>query len=138
LYYLLSSQTSKTSALMSTAIYDQCSHWLVICTNDNTPIIFVWPNHRAPNKAGVLLVFHLCVVVLGKTTPILTNWDWTLIEISESPNYRSADEDMFREVIKWISHVILGHPAVLWNLDCVSRNKYTCHKTQTCKFRHKY
>jgi hypothetical protein len=32
-------------------------------------------------------------------------WERTLVQISESLNYGSATEDMFREVIKWTSHV---------------------------------
>jgi hypothetical protein len=36
-----------------------------------------------------------------KTSLIRTNLELTLVEISESPNYRSATENMFREAIKW-------------------------------------
>jgi hypothetical protein len=35
----------------------------------------------------------------SKNTLIQTNWEWTLVQIS--PNYRSATENMFKEVIKW-------------------------------------
>jgi hypothetical protein len=44
-----------------------------------------------------------------KTTLIRTNWERTLVQISESPNYTSATENMFREVIKWTSRVFLGN-----------------------------
>jgi hypothetical protein len=37
-----------------------------------------------------------------------SNWDQNLTEISESTNYGSAAEDMFREAVKWTSHVFLG------------------------------
>jgi hypothetical protein len=43
------------------------------------------------------------------TSLIRTNWERTLVQISESPNYRSATENMFREVIKWTSRVFLGN-----------------------------
>jgi hypothetical protein len=36
----------------------------------------------------------------SKTSLIRTNWERTLVQISESPNYRSAAGNMFREVIK--------------------------------------
>jgi hypothetical protein len=45
----------------------------------------------------------------SKTSLIQTNWEQTFVQISESPNYRSALENMFREVIKWNSHVFLGN-----------------------------
>jgi hypothetical protein len=45
----------------------------------------------------------------SKTSLIWTNWGRTLVKISESPNYRSATENVFREVIKWISRRFLGH-----------------------------
>jgi hypothetical protein len=40
---------------------------------------------------------------------IRTNWERTLVQISESPNYRSATNNMFEEVVKWISHLSLGN-----------------------------
>jgi hypothetical protein len=47
--------------------------------------------------------------IYSKTSLIRTNWDLTLFQISECPNYRSAIENMFREVIKWTSGVLLGN-----------------------------
>jgi hypothetical protein len=35
----------------------------------------------------------------SKTSLIRTNWERTLVQISESPNYRSVTENMLREVI---------------------------------------
>jgi hypothetical protein len=35
----------------------------------------------------------------SKTSLIQTNWEKTLVQISESPNYRSDTENMFREVM---------------------------------------
>jgi hypothetical protein len=43
---------------------------------------------------------------------IQTDWEQTLVQISESPNYGNATENMFREVIKWTSHVFLGNAAL--------------------------
>jgi hypothetical protein len=37
----------------------------------------------------------------SKTSLIQINWERTLVQISERPNYRSATENMFREVVKW-------------------------------------
>jgi hypothetical protein len=37
----------------------------------------------------------------SKISLIRTNWERTLVQISESSNYTSATENMFREVIKW-------------------------------------
>jgi hypothetical protein len=31
------------------------------------------------------------------------------VQISESPKFRIATENMFREVIKWTSHIFLGN-----------------------------
>jgi hypothetical protein len=50
----------------------------------------------------------------------ITNWERTLVQISESPNCRSAIENMFREVLKWTPHVLLGNTTSFWNLDCIS------------------
>jgi hypothetical protein len=36
---------------------------------------------------------------------VQTNWERSLIQIAESPNYVSATENMFGEVIKWASCV---------------------------------
>jgi hypothetical protein len=36
----------------------------------------------------------------SKFSLIQTNWEQTLIQISENPNYRSVTENMFREVTK--------------------------------------
>jgi hypothetical protein len=46
--------------------------------------------------------------VYSKTSLIRTNWERTPVQIGEGPNYRSASENMFRDAIKWISHVFLG------------------------------
>jgi hypothetical protein len=56
----------------------------------------------------------------SKTSLIRTNWERTLVQISESPNYRSATENMLREVIKWTSLFFLGNTTLFWNLDCIS------------------
>jgi hypothetical protein len=45
----------------------------------------------------------------SNTSLIETNWERTLVQISVSLNYRSANENMFMEVIKWISRVSLGN-----------------------------
>jgi hypothetical protein len=45
----------------------------------------------------------------SNTSLIRTNWERTLVQISQGPNYRSATENMFTEVIKWTSRVILGN-----------------------------
>jgi hypothetical protein len=52
----------------------------------------------------------------SKTSLIWTNWEQTLVQISESLNYRSATENMFREFIKWTSHVLLSNITVLFSL----------------------
>jgi hypothetical protein len=41
----------------------------------------------------------------SKTSLIRTNWEWDLIQISESTNYISDTEKMFMEVITWTSRV---------------------------------
>jgi membrane-anchored glycerophosphoryl diester phosphodiesterase (GDPDase) len=46
----------------------------------------------------------------------------------------SKGENIFREVIKWISCVFLCNTTLFWNLDCISNNKFTCHKMYKCKF----
>jgi hypothetical protein len=56
----------------------------------------------------------------SKNSLIRANWERTLVQISESPNYRSATENMFREVIKWASRVFLGTTTLFGNLDCMS------------------
>jgi hypothetical protein len=56
---------------------------------------------------------HGDVRICSKTSLIRTNWERTLFQISESPNYKSATENMFREVIKWTSRVFLGNTKVL-------------------------
>jgi hypothetical protein len=43
----------------------------------------------------------------SKTSLIQNNWERTLVQMSESPNYRSATVNMLREVIKWTSRVFL-------------------------------
>jgi hypothetical protein len=53
-----------------------------------------------------------------------TNWERTLVQFSESPNCRSATENIFREVIKWTSYVSLGNASLFWNLDWISLNKF--------------
>jgi hypothetical protein len=40
---------------------------------------------------------------------IRTNRERTLVQMSESPNYRSATENMIRKVIKWTLRVFLGN-----------------------------
>jgi hypothetical protein len=45
------------------------------------------------------------IVIYSKKSVIRTNLEQTLVQISESPNYRSATENMFREVIKLTSPV---------------------------------
>jgi hypothetical protein len=45
----------------------------------------------------------------SRTSLIRTNWERTLIQISESPDYRSATKNVFREVIKWTSGILLGN-----------------------------
>jgi hypothetical protein len=62
----------------------------------------------------ILLVIGVEALLLemlkySKTSLIQTNRERTLVQISESPNYRSATENMFREVIKWTSCVCLGN-----------------------------
>jgi hypothetical protein len=37
----------------------------------------------------------------SKISLIWTNWERTLVQISESSHYTSATENMFRKVIKW-------------------------------------
>jgi hypothetical protein len=49
----------------------------------------------------------------SKTSPIRTNWERTFVQVSECTNYRSATEDMFREVINWTSQVFLGNTILL-------------------------
>jgi hypothetical protein len=54
--------------------------------------------------------------IYSKTSLIRTNWERTLVQISESPNYGSATEHMFRELIKWTSRVLLGNTTLFWNI----------------------
>jgi hypothetical protein len=59
----------------------------------------------------IICTVTLCSLVdkYSMTSLIWTNWEQTLVKISESLNYRSATENMFREVIKWTSHVFSGN-----------------------------
>jgi hypothetical protein len=43
----------------------------------------------------------------SKTSLIRTNCERTLVQISESPNSRGVTENMSKEVIKWISRLLL-------------------------------
>jgi hypothetical protein len=56
----------------------------------------------------------------SKASLIRINLERTLVQISESLNYRSATENIFREVIKWTLRVFLGNTTLFWNLDCIS------------------
>jgi hypothetical protein len=69
----------------------------------------------------------------SKTSLIQTNWEGTLVEISESLNYRSATENMFREVLKRTSHVFLSNRTLFSNLYAY-HSKYTCHKSKYVSF----
>jgi hypothetical protein len=57
-------------------------------------------------------VFAIIKIVYSKTSLILTNWERTLVHLSESPNYKSATENMFRKVTKLTSRVFLGNSAL--------------------------
>jgi hypothetical protein len=59
-------------------------------------------------------------LIYSKTSLIRTHWERTLVQISESLNYRSATENMFREVIKWTSRVFLDNATLFQHLDCIS------------------
>jgi hypothetical protein len=45
----------------------------------------------------------------NKTSLIRTNWVQTLVQISLSPNCKSATENVLREVTKWTSHFSIGN-----------------------------
>jgi hypothetical protein len=47
--------------------------------------------------------------VYSKTSIIQTNWEQTLVQINEGPNYRRATESQFREVMKWILYALSGN-----------------------------
>jgi hypothetical protein len=51
--------------------------------------------------------------IYSKTSLIPTNWERTLVQISESPNYGNATENMFREVIKWTSRLFRQYNFIL-------------------------
>jgi hypothetical protein len=57
----------------------------------------------------------------SRNSQIRKNWERTFVQISENHNYsRSAAENMFREVIKWTTHVFLGNTTLFWSFDCIS------------------
>jgi hypothetical protein len=56
----------------------------------------------------------------SKTSIIRTNWEQTLVQINESPNYRSATEKTLSEVTKWISLVFLENETLFRNLNLIS------------------
>jgi hypothetical protein len=56
----------------------------------------------------------------SKTSLIWTNWKQILVQISESLNYRSATENMLRELIKWTPRFFPGSTTLFWNLYCIS------------------
>jgi hypothetical protein len=56
----------------------------------------------------IVSVESFVMAIYSKTSLIGFNWEQTLAQISESLNYRSATENMFRKVIKWTSCVSLG------------------------------
>jgi hypothetical protein len=58
--------------------------------------------------------------VFRENSLIWTNWEGTIGQRSEGPNYRIATENMFREVIKWTSPICLGNTSLFLNLDCMS------------------
>jgi hypothetical protein len=71
-------------------------------------------------KRGLLSDIIPIYISYSTTSLIRTNWERAPVEISGSPNYRIATENMLREVIKWISRVFLGNTTLFWNSDCIS------------------
>jgi N-dimethylarginine dimethylaminohydrolase len=84
--------------------------------------------HTSPISARTLAILIEAIrgvlqSLLGqhsKLSLIQTNWEQNLVQISESPNYISVIENMFKEVIKFTSLVSLGNTTLCWNLDCRS------------------
>jgi hypothetical protein len=63
----------------------------------------------------------------SETSVILTNWDRTLFQISESPNFGNTSvyvlckyACMFMEVMKWTTGLSLGNTTLFWNLDRIA------------------
>jgi hypothetical protein len=76
---------------------------------------------------------------------IRTNWERNIVQISESPNYRSAIENVLIEVIKWTSrvffrqynfilkprvHVIKSKNISLKNILGSLHNQYCCDRVK--------
>jgi hypothetical protein len=53
--------------------------------------------------------YNVIIEKYSKTSLIRTNWERILVQISESPNYRTATENKFKEVIKSAWRVLLGN-----------------------------
>jgi hypothetical protein len=62
----------------------------------------------------------LCLFRFLLTSLIRTNWERTLVQISESPNYKSTTENMFKEVINRTSRLFLGNATLFSNSGCTS------------------
>jgi hypothetical protein len=58
------------------------------------------------------------VHALDSSATVIGNWERTLVRISKSPNYGVLR--MFKEDIKWTSHVFLGNKTLFGNSYFIS------------------
>jgi hypothetical protein len=88
--------------LYASAGLERCATGLSVGRSSYVPLFSILSVRMQQELLHVVWTSCLHLISLySKTSLIQANLEWTPFQITESPNYRSATENMFKDVVKW-------------------------------------